>query len=130
VGPMQGQANVFFRYFPERLPAAIARYQITVRRLYGVLDRRLADNERLAVDFSIADIANRCWCRIPNWAGMAVDNLPNLRRWMTVVVQRPGCAKGVQIPHEANYNDLDASQAGAFVKDVQSILVREERRYG
>jgi GSH-dependent disulfide-bond oxidoreductase len=60
VGPMQGQANVFFRYFSDRLPAAIARYQNEVRRLYGVLDRRLADNEWLATDFSIADIAN--WC--------------------------------------------------------------------
>jgi len=124
VGPMQGQANVFFRYFPDRLPAAIARYQNEVRRLYGVLDRRLADNEWLATDFSIADIANWCWCRIHNWAGVAVDDLPNLRRWMAAIAQRPGCAKGVQIPHETNYNDLDTSQAGAFVKDVQSILVR------
>jgi GSH-dependent disulfide-bond oxidoreductase len=56
VGPMQGRANVFFRYFPEYLPAAIARYQNEVRRLYGVLDRRLADNEWLAPDFSIADM--------------------------------------------------------------------------
>jgi len=124
VGPMQGQANVFFRYFPERLPSAIARYQNEVRRLYGVLDHRLADNEWLATDFSIADIANWCWCRIHNWAGVAVDDLPNLKRWMAAIEQRPGCAKGVQIPHRTNYNDLDTSSAGTFVKDVQSILVR------
>src|SRR5215475_14337111 len=68
VGSMQDQANVFFRYFPERLPAAIVRYQNEVRRLYGVLDQCLADNEWLATDFSIADIANRCWRRIHNWA--------------------------------------------------------------
>ena len=108
---MQGQANVFFRYFPKRLPSAIARYQSEVRRLYGVLDQRLADNEWLATDFSIADIANWCWCRIHNWAGVAVDDLPNLRRWMRAIAQRPGCAKGVQIPHQTNYNDLHASSA-------------------
>lgn len=108
----------------EYLPAAIARYQNEVRRLYGVLDRRLADNEWLATDFSIADIANWCWCRIHNWAGVAIDDLPNLGRWMAAIAQRPGCAKGVQLPHETNYNDLDASQADAFVKDVQ------ERQYG
>jgi len=124
VGPMQGQANVFFRYFPERLPGAIARYQNEVRRLYGVLDQRLVDNEWLATDFSIADIANWCWCRIHNWAGVSVDDLPNLNRWMGAIEQRPGCAKGVRIPHETNYNKPDADSAGAFVKDVQSILGR------
>src|SRR5215813_13447449 len=60
---MQGQANVFFRYFPERLPAAIVRYQNEVKRLYSVLDRHLAVNEWLAGEFSIADIAN--WCSHP-----------------------------------------------------------------
>jgi glutathione S-transferase len=106
------------------LPAAIARYQNEVRRLYGVLDRRLSDNEWLAADFSIADIANWCWCRIHNRAGVAVDDLTDLRRWMAAIAQRIGCAKVVQIPHETSYNDLDTGQAGAFVKDVQSIFVR------
>jgi len=124
VGPMQGQANVFFRYFPERLPSAIARYQNEVRRLYGVLDRHLAYDEWLATDFSIADIANWCWCRIHNRAGVAVDDFPNLKRWMAAIERRPGCAKGVQIPRETNYNDSDANSADTFVKDVQSILVR------
>ena len=53
VGPMQGQANVFFRYFPDRLPGAIARYQNEVKRLYGVLDRHLVENEWLAGEFSM-----------------------------------------------------------------------------
>jgi GSH-dependent disulfide-bond oxidoreductase len=124
VGPMQGQANVFFRYFPEHLPSAIARYQNEVKRLYGVLDRQLAENEWLAGEFSIADIANWCWCRIHNWAGVAVDDLPNLRRWMAAIEQRPGCAKGVRIPHETNYNDPDEDSVSTFVSSVQSILVR------
>lgn len=124
VGPMQGQANVFFRYFPERLTAAIARYQNEVKRLYCVLDRRLSDNEWLAGDFSIADIANWCWCRIHNWAGVSVSDLPNLQRWMATIEKRPACAKGVCVPHETNYNSADERSANAFVRDVQAILTR------
>lgn len=124
VGPMQGQSNVFFRYFPERLPGAIARYQNEVRRLYGVLDCRLSDNEWLAGDFSIADIANWCWCRIHNWAGVSVGDLPHMQRWMAAIEQRPACARGVRIPHETNYNAADPKGAETFVKDVQAILAR------
>ena len=124
VGPMQGQANVFHRYFPERLPGATARYQNEVKRLYGVLDQRLAENEWLADDFSIADIANWTWCRIHNWAGVAVDDLPELQRWMAAIERRPACAKGVRVPHETNYNQADAATTTAFVNDVQSILAR------
>jgi GST-like protein len=124
VGPMQGQANVFYRYFPERLPGAIARYQNEVRRLYGVLDGRLAESEWLAGDFSIADIANWSWCRIHNWAGVAVAELPNLQRWMAAIERRPGCAKGVRILHETNYNATDTESANTFVSDVQAILTR------
>lgn len=124
VGPMQGQAHVFFRYFPERLPGAIARYQNEVKRLYGVLDRQLADNEWLVDDFSIADIANWCWCRIHNWAGVSVSDLPNLQRWMESIEKRPACARGVRVPHETNYNAADKQSADTFVKDVQAILAR------
>ncbi|MCZ6641477.1 MAG: glutathione S-transferase N-terminal domain-containing protein, partial [Gammaproteobacteria bacterium] len=60
IGPMMGQANVFFRYFPEKIQPAIDRYQHETRRLFEVLERRLAENEWLADDFSIADLAN--WC--------------------------------------------------------------------
>src|SRR5277367_5088693 len=61
IGPMMGQANVFFRYAPEKIPYAIDRYQREVRRLFGVLDRRLADHTYLAGDYSIADIASWSW---------------------------------------------------------------------
>ena len=70
VGPMQGQANVFFRYFDEKIPAAISRYQNETKRLYTVLDTRLQDHEYLAGDYSIADIANWSWVRIHGWAGV------------------------------------------------------------
>ena len=81
IGPMMGQANVFFRYFPEKLQPAIDRYQNETRRLLEVLDRRLGDSEWLADDYSIADIANWCWVRTYKWSGVSADGLPNLKRW-------------------------------------------------
>ena len=75
IGPMMGQANVFYRYAPERIPYAIERYQREVRRLFEVLDTRLADNEFLAGDYSIADIANWSWVRGYKWSGVTLDGL-------------------------------------------------------
>lgn len=107
LGPMQGQANVFHRYFPEKIPAAIERYQNETRRLYGVLNTRLADNEFLVRDYSIADIANWSWARIHNWAGVGIDEFPHLKRWIDQIEARPGAARGVAVPHATNYNDSD-----------------------
>ncbi len=64
IGPMMGQANVFYRYFPEKLPPAIERYQNESRRLFEVLNSRLSESPYLAGDqYTIADIANWCWVR-------------------------------------------------------------------
>src|SRR5207249_1586720 len=63
IGPMMGQANVFYRYFPEKIQPAIDRYQNECRRLFEVLNTRLVDRQWLADDYSIADIANWCWVR-------------------------------------------------------------------
>ncbi len=105
VGPMQGQANVFFRYFPEKIPAVIQRYQNETRRLYQVLDTRLADHEFLAGDYSIADIANWTWVRIHDWAGVDVDSFPHLRRWMATLAARPACQRGAAIPEPFAANE-------------------------
>ena len=104
LGPMQGQANVFYRYFPEKIPAAIDRYQNETRRLYGVLDGRLAGNEFLAGDFSIADIANWSWVRIHNWSGINIDEFENLKRWLDQLEARPELMRGAAVPHATNYN--------------------------
>ena len=108
LGPMQGQANVFYRYFPEKIPAAIERYQNETRRLYGVLDRRLEDREYLVNDYSIADIAHWCWARIHNWAGVGIDEFPNLQRWIEQIAARPGAQKGIAVPQATNYSKPDA----------------------
>ena len=117
VGPMQGQANVFFRYFPEKLPSAIARYQNETRRLYEVLDGRLGEADYLAGDYSIADIATYPWVRLHDWAGVSVDGLEHLRRWMAALAARPAVQRGLDIPRRM---DDDAR----LVASVQTILTR------
>lgn len=98
VGPMQGQSNVFFRYAPEKIPFAIERYQKETRRLYEVVDAALAESEYLAGDYSIADIATWPWARISAWAGVDIEDLPNLQRWLAQVGERPAVATGWRIP--------------------------------
>jgi glutathione S-transferase len=99
IGPMMGQANVFYRYWPgEKIQPAIDRYQNEGRRLFEVMETRLKDNEYLADDFSIADIANWCWVRIYKWSGINIDGLDGLQRWMNMMEERPACKKGVSVP--------------------------------
>ena len=124
VGPMMGQANVFYRYFPEKLQPAIDRYQNEGRRLFEVLDGRLGENEWLADDYSIADIANWCWVRTYKWSGVSVEGLDHLRRWLDVMKQRPGCRRGVEVPFKVGSLVRDEEGAEAFSKRAQSILQR------
>ncbi|MCR9164573.1 MAG: glutathione S-transferase family protein [Nannocystaceae bacterium] len=98
VGPMMGQANVFHRYAPERIPYAVERYQRESRRLLEVLDTRLAQAEYLAGDYSIADIANWCWARTHRWSGVDIDGLPHLSRWLDAIAQRPAVKAGCEVP--------------------------------
>lgn len=100
IGPMMGQANVFFRYFPEKIQPAIDRYQGEVRRLFTVLDNHLANHEYLAGDYSIADIANWCWVRTHAWSGVELDGLDHLRRWNEAIAARPGAQRGVRVPED------------------------------
>ena len=98
IGPMQGQAVVFERYFPNDVPAARKRYHNETRRLYEVLDVRLSQSEWLAQDFSIADIANWSWIRSHKWARVSTEGLESLERWMEQMRIRPACDRGLNIP--------------------------------
>jgi glutathione S-transferase len=112
LGPMMGQANVFYRYFPEKLQGAIDRYQHESRRLLQVLDGRLADHEFLAGDYSIADIANWCWARTYEWGGIDVSGLDHLLRWIDTVGARPAVIKGSNIPPRSDdAKALDAAKS-------------------
>lgn len=98
VGPMMGQANVFFRYWPEKIQPIIERYQNESRRLFEVLETRLEQSEYLAGDFSIADIANWAWVRSYPWSGVSIDGLTNLQRWLTAIETRPAAQRGLKVP--------------------------------
>lgn len=98
LGPMQGQANVFYRYFPEKLPSVISRYQNETKRLYQVMDDCLAKNEYLAGDYSIADMACYPWVAQHEWSGIALEDFPNLSQWFESLGKRPAVALGMTIP--------------------------------
>ena len=123
IGPMMGQANVFYRYFPEKIQSVIDRYQNESKRLFTVINDHLADNEYLAGDFSLADIANWSWIRIHKWSGVEIDDLPNLVRWMKIVGERPACKKGIEIPHALELpEDDDSEEVKKFEKNANKIL--------
>jgi len=105
IGPMMGQANVFYRYAPEKIPYAIDRYQRESRRLLEVLDTRLKDNEYLAGDYSIADIASWCWARGHDWGGISIDGLDSLKRWIDQIGARPAVQKGRAVPPPTDLGD-------------------------
>ena len=124
IGPMMGQANVFFRYLPEKLQPAIDRYQNECRRLFEVLNTRLAGHEWLAGDYSIADIANWAWVRTHNWSGVSIEGLEHLQRWSNAMYLRPACKKGIEVPFKMSSPDKDKASAEAFIKGAQTIVQR------
>jgi len=127
IGPMMGQANVFYRYFPEKIQPAIDRYQGESRRLFTVLDARLADNEYLAGEYSIADIANWAWVRTHNWSGVPLDGLAHLKRWVEAIGARPAVKRGILMP--ASERDLAKAQdAEQFAARARSMLETGQSR--
>ena len=123
IGPMMGQANVFFRYFPEKIQPAIDRYQHESRRLFEVVDRGLEGNQWLAGDdFSLADIANWCWIRTYRWSGVSRDGLKHLDRWLEQMKTRPACQRGIDVPEPRPVRALDEDEEKKFVKGAQKML--------
>ncbi|KAI5778578.1 glutathione S-transferase [Geopyxis carbonaria] len=112
VGPMQGQANHFFRYAPEKIPYGIERYQNETRRLYGVLEEHLKQKKDLETvggenkdgpwlvgdRMTIADIANFSWINWSEWAGITLEKFPVLADWVKRINERPGIQRGLQVP--------------------------------
>ena len=124
VGPMMGQANVFFRYFPEKIQPAIDRYQNESRRLFEVLNTHLEKNEWLAGDYSIADIANWCWVRTHKWSGVSIDGLNHLERWKDAMYEQPGMLKGIKVPVEIDIEKRlkDEDRTKEFIKNAQKMV--------
>ena len=122
IGPMMGQANVFYRYFPEKLQPAIDRYQNEGRRLFEVLDKQLNDNDWLAGDYSIADIANWCWVRTHKWSGVSTDGLENLERWKNAMYEQPGMQAGIKVPVKVESLLKSEKDTKAFAKDAAKMV--------
>ncbi|KAI5358188.1 Putative glutathione S-transferase, Thioredoxin-like superfamily, glutathione Transferase family [Septoria linicola] len=108
VGPMQGQANHFFRYATERIPYAIDRYQTETKRLYGVLDKHLQDADTsylVGERCTIADIAHWGWIALARWSlggshhpVPPLDDSPALKAWEARMFERPAVQRGRQVP--------------------------------
>ena len=123
VGPMMGQANVFFRYFPEKIQPAIDRYQGESKRLLTVLDAHLKDHDYLAGDYSIADIANWAWVRTHRWSGVDVSDLPHLQRWMDAIRQRPAVQRGIEAPPSRIHLTQDGDEAAKrFSEEARKMV--------
>ena len=112
LGPMAGQANHFRIYASERIPYAVDRYTDEVNRLFGVMNRRLADREYLAGPYSIADIACVGWTKGWKRYGQEIADFPHLARWLDAVLARPAVQRGlaVEIPGRKQH-DLATDEA-------------------
>lgn len=131
VGPMMGQANVFFRYFPEKIQPAIDRYQGESKRLFRVLDTHLKDHEFLTGDYSIADIANWAWVRTHRWSGVDVGDLPHLKRWLDAIRARPAVQKGIVTPPSSVDLGSDGEdKARKFAEDARKMVEMGQSRQG
>jgi glutathione S-transferase len=107
LGPMQGQANHFYRYAKERIPYATQRYVGEAERLYGVLDKRLEGRDFIAGpgkgSFSIADMASIGWVNSAKMSGLEIDMFPNVVKWFDRCYGRPAVQRGMAIPRASPY---------------------------
>ncbi len=98
IGPMFGQAHHFRRFAPEPIPYAIERYSAETKRLYGVLEARLAEAPYVAGEYSIADMAIWPWTTRTEWQGIDLGDFPHVRRWSDAIAARPAVQKGMAVP--------------------------------
>lgn len=123
LGPMLGQNHHFTAYAPERIPYAIDRYQRETERLYGVLDRRLADRPFIAGDYSIADMASFPWIRTLENRGSTLEGFANLRRWHDQVAGRPATVRAYEIARATNTRPTITAESKAilFGQDATTV---------
>lgn len=123
LGPMAGQAHHFRQYAPEPVPYGIDRYTNEVNRLYGVMDKRLADSDYLAGDYSIADMAAYPWVRPYKRQGQDLADFPALEAWYQRIHDRPAVARAIVVGHEERAK-FDLSKD----KNAQSVLFGQRAR--
>ncbi|ANY80789.1 glutathione S-transferase [Microvirga ossetica] len=121
-GPMLGQAHHFRIYSPEKIPYAIDRYTNETHRLYGVLNKRLADREFVAGEYSIADMAIAPWAKLWERQGQNIDEFPHAKRWLETVLARPAVQRGIAVSSE------DRGKTDLTDPAVQAILFGQRAR--
>ena len=124
LGPMAGQAHHFRQYAPEKIEYGINRYTNEVNRLYGVMNKRLADRDYLAGDYSIADMASIGWVRPYENQGQDLDDFPNLKRWFQAVLARPAVQRGIEVGKEERARQASLAED----KEAQKILFGQRAR--
>ena len=124
LGPMAGQANHFRNYAPEPIEYGIKRYTDEVNRLYGVMNKRLADREFLAGPYSIADIACIGWTLSWKRQGQEIDEFPNLKRWQETIQARPAAKRGLEV------RVADAGPVNMHDPAVRAVLFNQRARAG
>jgi GST-like protein len=98
IGPMLGQAHHFLQYAPEKIEYAMNRYRNEANRLYGVVDRRLEDDDWIAAgEYTIADMSIMPWLRFPERQGVNIDDYPNLKNWRDRIAARPAVKKALEV---------------------------------
>ncbi|MEQ9248330.1 MAG: glutathione binding-like protein, partial [Nitratireductor sp.] len=112
LGPMAGQAHHFRNYAPEKIPYGIERYTNEVNRLYGVMNKRLADRPFLAGDdYTIADMASVGWVKPYEQQGQDLNDFPNLKRWFETIMARPAVVRALEVGQEHRRNIAEDKEA-------------------
>ena len=117
LGPMSGQNNHFSNYASEKIPYAIDRYRNEVNRLYGVMNKRLADRPFLAGDYSIADMASYPWVVPHERQGQKIADFPHLKRWLDTIAARPAVVRAY-----AQCAKVNPGQGGIRTAEERAIL--------
>ncbi|PDT52389.1 MULTISPECIES: glutathione S-transferase N-terminal domain-containing protein [Sinorhizobium] len=124
LGPMAGQAHHFRQYAPERIQYGIDRYTNEVNRLYGVMNKRLADRPFLAGDYSIADMAAAGWVIPHENQGQDLNDFPHLKRWFDALLARPAVRKAIEVGKEERARQKSLAED----KEAQKILFGQRAR--
>jgi GST-like protein len=128
LGPMAGQAHHFLRYAPEKIPYAIERYVKETSRLYAVLDKRLADHEFVAGNYSIADMAAYPWTVSHERQQQNLDEFPNLKRWFETIRGRPAVVRAYEKGRQISIQPVVDDEARKFLFGQSADTVRKEGR--
>jgi GST-like protein len=115
LGPMAGQNHHFVQYAPEKLPYAMERYIKETNRLYGVLNKRLADREFIAGDYSIADMACYPWIVPHERQQQRLEDFPNLKRWFEAIAARPAVQRAYALAKDVNQGPTVTEEARAIL---------------